>query len=157
MNIEQTVCFTGHRKINEPLEEIENRLIKAVKDCINIGATGFITGGAIGFDTLAAKVILRLRSEEFPQIKLKLALPCPPEQQTAKWNEQQKQEYKEIYEQADDVNLVSPLYTRGCMFARNRFMVDNSSVVISYLREQKGGTFYTYKYAMSKEKDIVEL
>ncbi len=86
-----------------------------------------------------------------------LAIPCPPEQQTAKWNEQQREEYYEIYEQANSIHLVSPTYTKYCMFARNRFMVDNSSTIITYLLKESGGTFYTYNYAKSKGIELIEL
>ena len=90
-----TVCFSGHRVFQDPTADIEKKLDKAVRDCISKGAECFITGGALGFDTLAARTVIRLR-EEFPQIKLILALPCPPQAQTLKWSAPQVAEYREI-------------------------------------------------------------
>ena len=58
----KTVCFTGHRTLYEPRQEVERRLETVVRSCIANGARTFITGGAVGFDTVAAQLILRLRS-----------------------------------------------------------------------------------------------
>lgn len=42
-------------------------------------------------------------------------------------------------------------YYRGCMFKRNRHLVDNSSVCICYLTSDHGGTAYTVRYAQSQQ------
>lgn len=68
------MCFTGHRTLLEPRQDVEKKLEDVVRRCIVNGARTFITGGAIGFDTITAQLILRLRSE-FPNIYLALALP----------------------------------------------------------------------------------
>lgn len=47
--------------------------------------------------------------------------------------------------------------TRGCMHKRNRHLVDNSSACISYLTENKGGTFYTVNYAKSKGVEVINI
>ena len=150
----KTVCFSGHRGFKDPKAEIEKKLETAVRECIDKGAECFITGGAIGFDTLAARTIIRLR-EEFPQIKLILALPCPPQAQTLKWSAPQVAEYREILDLADDVRILSQTYTQSCMLDRNRYMVDNSSTLIHYLRSNRGGTSYTVSYAQKQNIQII--
>ena len=40
---------------------------------------------------------------------------------------------------------------------RNRHLVDNSSACISYLTENKGGTFYTVNYAKSKGVEVINI
>ncbi len=152
----KTVCFSGHRELHEPKEDIEKRLEAAIRQCILNGAEQFIAGGAIGVDTIAARTVIRLR-KEYPNIRLVLALPCPPEYQTRNWTEQQKEEYQEILRQADEKRVLSNKYTRGCMFARNRHMVDNSDTLIYYLRSDKGGTKYTVDYAKRKGIELVGL
>ena len=116
-----TVCFSGHRVFQDPTADIEKKLDKAVRDCISKGAECFITGGALGFDTLAARTVIRLR-KEFPQIKLILALPCPPQAQTLKWSAAQVAEYREILGLADDVRILSQTYTQHqlCFFPLTR-------------------------------------
>lgn len=151
---EKTVCFTGHRKLLEPRQNVEKKLEDVVRECIAKGARTFIAGGAIGFDTIAAQLILRLRSE-LPNIYLALALPCPPEQQTLMWTDEQKAEYYEILRNANFTKIVSERFTKGCMYARNRLMVDRSGILICYLRKNSGGTYYTVNYG--KKKGIIQI
>lgn len=153
----KTVCFSGHRVLHDSKSDIENRLEAAVRECIADGSEVFITGGAIGFDTLAAWTVIRLR-KEYPQIRLVLALPCPQEEQTLKWTQKQKAEYQEILSQADEVKILSDKYTSGCMLARNRYMVDNSGCLICYLRHKgRSGTYFTVNYARSRGVKFIEL
>ena len=142
---EKTACFTGHRKI--PPEEysrvsylLEKEIIKSVED----GYRFFGTGGALGFDTLAAQTVLKLKSI-YPQIRLILVLPC--RNQTRGWKDEDVTEYEKIKSLADKVVYVSEKYCQGCMQKRNRHLVDNSSLCICYKTKQTGGTAYTVGYA----------
>ena len=59
---EKTCCFTGHRKI--PPEEragISDRLEHIIISLYQQGIQTYEAGGALGFDTLAARTVLRLR------------------------------------------------------------------------------------------------
>lgn len=64
---------------------------------------------------------------------------------------------RDIKQKADKVVYTSQEYTRGCMHKRNRHLVDNSSACISYLTENKGGTFYTVNYAKSKGIEVINI
>ena len=145
---ERTACFTGHRTI--PFlqrRKIEKRTEEALIEAIEQGYRFFGTGGALGFDTLAAQTVLRLK-KTYPQIKLILVLPCLS--QTRGWRSEDIAEYERIKAAADKVVYTSQEYTRDCMFKRNRHLVDNSSLCIAYLTENSGGTAYTVDYARSK-------
>lgn len=113
-----------------------------------------MTGGAIGFDTLAAQTVLKLR-KQYPHIKLILVLPCLA--QTRGWREDDIKIYEEIKAQADQVVYTSQEYTRGCMHKRNRHLVDHSGICICYLTEDHGGTAYTVKYAGKRQLQIINL
>ena len=68
----QTCCFSGHRHIlKNEYEAIRKRLESELVRLINQGVHYFGAGGALGFDTLAALAVLKLR-EDFPHI----AIPC---------------------------------------------------------------------------------
>ena len=116
----------------------------------------FGAGGAWGFDMLAEETVIELKAD-YPHIRLILVLPCPPDQQTLKWSADQRQRYYEILERADKVRVLSQQYTRGCMLARNRRLVDGSAYLICYLREQRGGTAYTVDYADRQGLQIIRL
>ena len=142
----KTACFTGHRKIAiEQRKIVAERLKNTVESLISEGYRYFGTGGALGFDTLAAQCILYLK-KQYPYIKLILVLPCKT--QTRDWKSEDIAIYERIKAQADKVVYTSKEYTRDCMFRRNRHLVDNSSICIAYLTKNKGGTAYTVNYAI---------
>ena len=152
----EVACFSGHRKLPEDCSELCASLERAMITLIDRGVVFFGNGGAVGFDALAATTVLKLK-EDYPHIRLVMVLPCPPEEQSLKWNEEQKRRYFETLRQADKVRVLSPRYTNRCMLDRNRHMVDNSAYLICYLREQHGGTFYTVNYAEQRGLNILRL
>lgn len=142
----KVACFSGHRNLPQDCTELQANLEKAIVELIECGVVFFGSGGAVGFDLLAATAILKLK-EDYPHIRLVMVLPCPPEQQSSYWNDEQKKQYYKILGQVDKVRILSPQYTDKCMHNRNRHMVDNSAYLICYLHEHRGGTFYTVRYA----------
>lgn len=150
---QRTVCFTGHRKIPpEQQQKVVRRLRNTIVELIDIGYKYFGSGGALGFDTLAAQTVLSLKTD-YPEIKLILVLPCLS--QADKWSQNDQKVYEEIKGQADKIVYTSREYTRGCMHKRNRHLVDNSSVCVCYLLETTGGTAYTVEYARSKKVRVI--
>ena len=149
----KVACFSGHRKLPQDCTELKASLEKAIIELIERGVVFFGSGAALGFDQLAAATVLRLK-EDYPHIRLVMVLPCPPEQQSLKWNDEQKKRYYEILDRADKVRILSPRYTNSCMLDRNRHLVDNSAYLICYLREHSGGTFYTVNYAEKRGLQI---
>lgn len=147
MNIEKTCCFTGHRNIpaNE-YEKIRKNLEESIISLIKKGVCYFGAGGALGFDTMAALTILKLK-EKYPHIKLILVLPC--ENQTYKWQQKDIDIYENIKSKCDKYVYTSKYYYNGCMFKRNKHLVDNSKYCICYLINKTGGTAYTVNYAKS--------
>ena len=139
---EKTCCLTGHRKIPpESFEEISRRLETTLIQLIEKGYMYFGAGGALGFDTLAAQTVLKLKAV-YPYIKLILVLPC--ENQAKHWKKEDKMIYGDMKARADKVVYTSRAYFRGCMHKRNRHLVDNSSSCICYLTKETGGTAYTF-------------
>lgn len=152
---EQTACFTGHREI--PLLQqlpLKKKLRRTIISSIEEGYRFFGAGGALGFDTLAAKIVLDLK-KDYPDIKLILVLPCL--NQTRGWKEKDIEIYENIKSQADKVVYTSEQYFRGCMQKRNRHLADNSALCINYLTSDTGGTAYTVKYARSQGLKILNL
>ena len=151
----QTCCFTGHRELPpEEQAEIANRLECVISAQYQKGIRYYGAGGALGFDALAARTVIRLR-ESCPDMKLILVLPCLT--QTRGWRPEDVAEYERIKAQADKVVYTAQQYTRGCMHRRNRHLVDNSGVCVCYLNRDSGGTAYTVRYAKEKGLEIVNL
>lgn len=151
----RTCCFTGHRSIPpEERRELARRLEETILRLYRRGVRYFGAGGALGFDTLAAQAVLSLR-EECPGIRLILVLPCPS--QTKGWKPEDAAEYERIKSQADKVVYTSQEYTQGCMYKRNRHLVDHSGVCVCYLIKDSGGTAYTVRYARTHGLEIINL
>ena len=150
-----TACFTGHREIpSNEISTVSERLKSVLVDCIANGYRRFFAGGALGFDTLAAQTVLKLK-REYPDIELHLALPYPDQAKSR--SEAEVAEYGRIKSEADSVVYVSDHYFRGCMQKRNRYLVDQSSLCICYLTSQTGGTAYTVSYAERKTVRIINV
>lgn len=151
----QTCCFSGHRKIpKEQYSVLKNTLQNCIISLINSGVLYFGSGGAIGFDTLAAETVISLR-KKYPQIRLIMVYPCKT--QTRFWEPKDIKTYEKIKSKSDKVVYMSTEYTPACMFERNRHLIDNSSYCICYLTEAKGGTAYTVNYARKKGLNVINL
>ena len=155
MNREETCCFSGHREITpEGYPEIERRLTREVERLFACGVRNFCCGGALGFDTMAAKAVLHLR-ESCPQARLVLILPC--RDQTKNWSSENRRVYAEILARADAVEYMAEHYTAGCMHRRNRRMVDLSSVCVCCRLRSSGGTASTVDYALRMGLSVINL
>ena len=145
-------CFTGHRKIEEKYVFTLNETLKRrLEELVEAGYTVFKAGGAVGFDTMVALNVLLLK-KKYGFVRLELYLPC--RDQTKKWGSAEKKIYDFILNNADSITYVSELYTRDCMFKRNRALVDQSDLCIAFCNTSStsGGSVYTVNYA--KEKGI---
>lgn len=133
------------------LSDISVSLEEIIIKYINEGYRYFGAGGALGFDTLAAETVLKLK-KKYPYIKLILILPCLS--QTKGWNKSDIDRYNHIKTQADKIVYISKEYTSDCMFKRNRHLVNHSSLCICYLSKNSGGTAYTVNYAKNNNLKI---
>ena len=150
-----TVCFTGHRHVpDEIYPALYDALVGVIDQKIVQGATRFRTGGALGFDTMAAECVLKLKNE-YPHIKLILMLPC--KDQTIKWSAWEARKYAELLRAADETQYISKEYSRECMLVRDRAMADASSACIAYFNKNSGGTAYTVNYALKKGIPVTNL
>ncbi len=154
-------CCTEHRpkgftwKIND--KQLFDKYRKLLKNMIvqlidKYDIKKFISGMALGADTDFAETIIQLKEQY--KIKLLCALPC--KNQCLKWNSSDIMRYKNVLKKADEIEVISQQYTSTCMYERNKFMVDNSNIVLAIWNgNKKGGTWQTINYAKSKQKQIV--
>ncbi|MDY5008749.1 SLOG family protein [Candidatus Allofournierella merdipullorum] len=152
---EKTCCFTGHRVIpTRALPRLVEELKQTLRRLIGEGVRYFGVGGALGFDTLAAETVLRLKGE-YPSVRLILVLPC--RDQTRGWKAADARRYRDILSRADKVVYTAERYSPGCMHRRNRHLVENSSVCVAYCTRETGGSAYTAEYARQRGLRLVLL
>lgn len=148
-------CFTGHRpeKLKCSEKEIKNKLESAIDNAIGNGYTHFITGMARGVDIWAAEIVVE-RKKHY-DLNLICAIPHPEFDKYR--NEYEKGQYNRIIGQADSVLILSTHYSRYCYQKRNKFMVDNSELVIAAFGGENGGTKNTIDYAKRKKIKIINI
>lgn len=145
---DKTCCFTGHRII-PPGEEckilirVRHRLIPLIQS----GVTYFGVGGALGFDTMMADMLLELKKENS---RMRIIEVLPFEGYRAKWTPEQQLHAKNLDRQMDKIVYVSKEPSRGAYLARDRHLVDGSRYCICYCNKPTGGTAFTVKYALER-------
>ena len=151
-----TCCFTGHRKLNGDTLWLRFQLQSEILRLYRRGIHTFLTGGALGFDTMAANEVLRLRDSYIPDMLLAVVIPCWG--QESRWRGEDQELYQSILRRADDRILTGELYTPECMRVRNRYLVEHSSCCVAWLEPgRRGGTSYTVNYARSQGLEVVNL
>ena len=154
------VCFTGHRKIDCPdMYALKTLLDSTICGLVKRGVTDFYCGGALGFDTMCAHMILYLKKRKALGIKLHLVLPCSNEEQTKNWSYNDKQEFYAILMAADEVEYIGSEYTKDCMKRRNARMIELSDGCVCYYDASVGrsGTVQTGRMAESTGIEIINL
>lgn len=150
--------FTGHRIIGS--DSLKEKLFDMLLDKIeyyteHYGVETFICGGAIGFDTLAARAVIKSK-EKYPYIKLIVYIPCYDH--SAKWSWEDKAMWKYIMCYADSAEYVTKgTYERNCMRKRNMKMAADAHYCIAFCVNSKSGTGMTVRYANDSSCNICNL
>ena len=150
------ICaFTGHRAIKaEHSRALPPLVLRAIEYAYSRGCRTFLAGGAVGFDTVAARQVILFRMSH-PDVKMHLLLPC--KNQDEKWSERQRQSYQYTLSLADEVHYISEEYTRDCMKKRNQALVADADLVISYVSHSESGAAQTVRMAMRAGKEVYNL
>lgn len=155
----KTLCFTAHRP--PALVGCSDwwiaRLELAINRAIQKGFTRFISGGALGGDLEAARLV-HLARQDYP-IESWIIVPCA--NQESLWNERDQKEYRAILPQADKTMYTSALEYKGAwqMWKRNRAMIAMSQAVIAVWRSDtpKGGTAGTVQEALKMNRRVYQI
>lgn len=148
-----TVCtFAGHREVYK--SNISEKLDSAIEKVLALdNSVCFLVSGMGDFDGLcsgAVRKARRLHPEK--RISLELVLPYLTQELNAN---------KDYYEQFYD-NVVVPIELAGVHYKsaitkRNRWMVEQSSIIIAFVYRDFGGAFTTLKYAKKKGLQVINL
>ena len=160
------VCFIGHRTI-ENSTYIKTLLKEAVVLLISQGAKDFLFGGKGEFDNLSWEVVSSLKSE-YPFIK-RIYIRSSYETISKQYEDYLLSLYEETYFPTNLRNSGKSSYVK-----RNAYMIENSAYCVFYynenyllqpkttknkilLKNRNSGTKIAYKYALKKNKKIINL
>lgn len=118
------------------------------------GFTRFICGGALGVDWMAAEEVIALKES-----KKHLTLALPFLGYNAVWPKSTINSFeRNILRHADFVRYIcDPPYSPIKMQQRNKWMVDNSDLVIAVWDSSNGGTANCVKYALEAGKSVYRM
>ena len=159
----KSCCFTGHRpqklpwgydELDPRCIEFKNKLSAVIYAVYESGIKHFICGMALGCDMYCAEAVIELK-KRFADITLEAAVPY--DGQEVKWAESSRKRYRSILMKCDKTTLIQDAYSPGCMMMRNKYMVDNSNVLIACYNGSSGGTWNTVKYAMARDTEIIQV
>jgi len=141
-----TACFFGHRNIGSAImpvlrAEIENHIIEKDVDVFYIGNNG-------NYDSIVAAVLRELQ-EKHSHISVYSILAYLP---TDKDKHSIERHEKTIF--PEGLELVP---RRFAITYRNRWMVEQSDFVITYVQQNYGGAYEAMKYAERKGKSIINI
>ena len=157
-----TCCFTGGRPqhigfdIDDPIamKALRRDLFHAIRKASALGYTDFLCGMSRGFDLWAGEAVAALSAE----LDLRLHAAIPFRGQTNGWGKDDLTAYENILRACSSTFILSDHHSKDSYLARNRFMVDNSSLVIAWdIGREHGGTNYTCKYARKNNVNIMNL
>lgn len=149
------ICiFTGHRDLPRDTGPLRAALLRQITALSAGGFTDFLSGGAMGFDLLAAETVLELRPV-LPRVRLLMILPC--EGQDRAYPPGEKARYRSVLDQADLVRYTAHAYYNGCMLARDRVLAQAADFCLCYLTRSTGGTAYTVRQAVLRDVPILNL
>ena len=148
-----TVCFFGHREIDNPLE-VEEQLYDIVLHLLKSKEyVEFLVGRNGEFDQLVSSTVRRVkRNYRDDNSALMLVLPYL----TAEY-ENNHQSFHEYYDEIEICQDAAEGHYKAAIQVRNREMVDRSDLVVCYIEHNSGGAFQTVQYAKKKNKEIVNL
>ena len=147
--------FTGHRVIKaEHMPRLPQLVYRAIDYAYAHGCREFFCGGAIGFDTVAAREVIRFRISH-SDVRLVMLLPCVD--QDVKWSPRQREAYRHVIASADEVIYISECYNDYCIKERNRRLAERADMVIAYLARRDSGAGQTVAMASRLGKKIYNL
>ena len=163
LNRENACCFSGHRaeklpwRYNEDAPEclaLKSLIADLLSEAYAAGFRRFYCGMATGADMYFGEAVIALR-QTHPDITLEAVIPFRG--QDRRWPKEQRVRYARLESLCDAVTVLRDAYRPGCMQARNRYMVDRSSLLLAVYDRKPGGTYDTVRYAEKNRVTVVVL
>ena len=147
------ICtFAGHGNNYYYSDDTYKKIISCLKQLItDKNISEFWVGNYGYFDAIAARAVRNIK-EEYPHIKLCLVVPYI----TSRINKF-KLEYVNAYDEIIIPEMSPQTPIRAYIPICNQYMVDKSVCLLCYIERESGGAFKTYKYALKKGIEIINI
>ena len=144
-----TVSLFGHREIDD-LWELERQLATVIKSLILTKPfVSFLIGRNGEFDEYVASIIKRVRKEAGKENnEITLVLP---------YTVTLIENYDKYYDNIIIPESIYGAHPKSIITLRNRWMIERSDFVITYVKHNSGGAYTAMKYAERLNIELVNL
>ncbi len=144
-----TVSLFGHRELYD-LRRVDERLVPILKELIRTKPyVSFLIGRHGEFDSYAASVIKRVQKEVGKENnEMTLVLP---------YTVADLEYYENYYDNIIIPDDIVGKHPKSAITLKNKWMVEQSDLVIVNVERSKGGAFTAMKYAEKQNKVIINL
>lgn len=144
-----TVSLFGHRKIDD-LWRLNDQLATIIKELIQTKLyVAFLIGRNGEFDEYASSVIKHVQKEVGKENNdMTLVLP---------YTVADLEYYKKYYDSIIIPESVYGVHPKSAITLKNRWMIEQSDLVIVYVAREKGGAYTAMKYAEKLNKNVINL
>ncbi len=144
-----TVSLFGHREIDD-LRRLEDLLAPLIKEIIRTKPyVTFLIGRNGEFDEYAASMIKRAQ-KQCGKENSDMALVLPYAVANVSY-------YEEYYDSVIFPENLEGAHPKSAIVLKNRWMIEQSDLIVVYAERKKGGAYAAMKYAERLNKKIIDL
>lgn len=139
-------CGFGHRNV---FENISSKIDNTVEEAISQGCEIFYTGAMGEFDSLFSSAV-RKAKKSYPNIKLICVKPYFTNDINTNG-----EYYASLYDDIIIPDEIADVHPKAAIKARNRWIIDNSDIVLIYTVRNYGGAYEAKRFAERNSKRLV--
>ena len=139
-------CGFGHRNV---FENISSKIDNTVEEAISQGCEIFYTGAMGEFDSLFSSAV-RKAKKSYPNIKLICVKPYFTNDINTNG-----EYYASLYDDIIIPDEIADVHPKAAIKARNRWIIDNSDIVLIYTVRHYGGAYEAKRFAERNSKRLV--
>lgn len=147
LKLENKICSGfGHRDIWTEIPSLVDILERVI---IDENVAVFLTGGMGDFDSKFSSAVRSLQ-RKYPHIKLVLVKPYFSNELNTN-----KEYYEQMYDEIIIPDNVVGVHPKSAITKRNRWICEQSDIIVSYIKREYGGAYSAVKYAAKQGKKII--
>ena len=146
--MKKACCGFGHRNV---FENIEDKLYTAVMNAAERGCEIFYTGAMGEFDSLFSSAV-RKAKKTYPNIKLICVKPYFTNDINI-----DKDYYAALHDDIIIPDELAGIHPKAAIKARNRWIIDNSDIVLIYTVRNFGGAYEAKRFAERNGKRLIKI
>lgn len=147
-----TCCFAGHRNASYRLM---TDIISVIKNLLDISdSIQFYSGGMGDFDKMCEQSVREIK-KIYPEKNIRLCWVLPSYQYVpAKMD---MEYYRTLYDEIFVCDYSDGVHYKAMISKRNRWIVDQSDIMIAYVLHESGGAYSPLRYAQKQKLRIIRV